>query len=285
MKNTHRFSGYPILICFLVISLFNLSCSRNDNYDHQVVQEYDGKDIFKGIYFFGNEFVDQIPTLKNSAIANVINKSPELQNNLDYFADLIIGQIQSQDQNFFNDFENLMKSKNQIKITQGLDLGTQKILETFKSEVGDTKYTYNDITKTIRENKLENLIDKDGRIDETLLAEVLKKQISSNFSNPNTKSGDCLAAAIAVAAYVVVVVVAGAAVAVNIAAAVNVAAAVNGYIAINIEFVGDINFGGGGITGGGGYRMRQIPEPPQEAGNSKSLETEMFIDQLTKIEY
>jgi SdpC family antimicrobial peptide len=91
-------------------------------------QTYSGVDIFKGIYFAEGPVAQMMPELRDYNIRNYTSDAEEIQESLDYQAE-VISRIKSDDASYFQNFKAAMTSGNHYQIQTTLNDGYQLLDE------------------------------------------------------------------------------------------------------------------------------------------------------------
>ncbi len=218
------------------------------------------------------DFVDEMPSIKNTALYTVLQDNPKVIENLKIFSELVVADINNNDPDYFNDFENGMKSMDETIIVSTLEKATEKLFESFSHIVGDTNYIGNDLDTIFKDIDFSKLLDEDGNVNPEELKAAFDKYGKGDIKIPDgsQNQGMCVIAGIVFIAgvYVFVGAVFNIAAAVNVGVAVNAGVAVNGWLYVNVTRYGNLNF-----------------SKPVKNLHRMAMDTEMMIHDLAVFPY
>jgi len=254
---------------FSAILLFT-SCTQYESDDLDLsksnyINNYSGEEIFKGIFFLDENFASNIEILNTSILYDEIYKNEYLINNLKDASTLISNEIRKSDPLFFENFEQLIKSKNEFKIKEAIEYGSNKLIEISNLIFEENNIDEQMLTNIITSGDYDKVIDKDGNLDTEKLSTYLNQvDENANLANLNfNQNGKCLCAAIVTVAFFV------AAVGVLVAGAIAVIAVINGGVLINL----------GAVIG----VYVEVATPDISKNTTDNLALEMLINQIANL--
>lgn len=103
------------------------------------VDEMNGEDIFKGMFFLQNDLLNEVESVKDLKIIydKKIKENPEINKNMIEYSQEVTEYIKTKYDGFFTEFEKSMRSGNYYEIEKKLDLATHMIKQ---ASVASKKY-------------------------------------------------------------------------------------------------------------------------------------------------
>jgi hypothetical protein len=132
MKKVRKISSNPFTLVLIITSFLYTSCSTNEVNNEKDdsflgnsselqsrIKEYDGEEIFRGIYFLEGEFVEEMNYLKQSKneMNQYVLKPGELDEKIK-FVNSVVSEIKNINPNYFKNFKLSLSTNNLFELKQ-----------------------------------------------------------------------------------------------------------------------------------------------------------------------
>ncbi len=179
------------------------SCTDENTFDNRnETVNFNGKELFKGIFFATGTLAEKVPSISNSYSYFELNKISDEQKN-DYHLKMneILVEIEKENPNYFKNFKSIIQTKNQLKIKNALREGSRVLFES-AINLYLTKEQKHKIDDIIANINIEDFRSVDGSIN----YENLKAELGKNNEFQLNEQGMCWFAGVVfvAAAYVLV---------------------------------------------------------------------------------
>lgn len=180
------------------------SCTDENTFDDRTeTVNFNGKELFKGIFFATGTVAETVPSISNSFSYFELNKiSDEQKSDYNSKMNKILVEIEKENPNYFKDFKSIIQTKNQLEIENALREGSRVLFES-AINLYLTKEQKNEIDGIVANIDIEDFRNVDGSIN----YENLKAELEKNNEFQLNEQGMCWFAGVVfvAAAYVLVV--------------------------------------------------------------------------------